>query len=80
MARRAGDRAPASERLRLRLLLGAVALLGCGGGVTLCIDTTLHLIASMLGAEVARETARILEYDRAQRANRDGFAPIVTLR
>jgi transcriptional regulator GlxA family with amidase domain len=51
-----------------------------GGGVTLCIDTTLHLIASMLGAEVARETARILEYDRAQRANRDGFAPIVTLR
>ena len=51
-----------------------------GGGVTLCIDTTLHLIASMLGAEVARETARIREYDRAQRANRDGFAPIVTLR
>ena len=51
-----------------------------GGGVTLCIDTTLHLIGSMLGAEVARETARILEYDRAQRANRDGFAPIVMLR
>jgi transcriptional regulator GlxA family with amidase domain len=51
-----------------------------GGGVTLCIDTTLHLLGDMLGAEVARETARILEYDRAQRANRDGFAPIVTLR
>ena len=51
-----------------------------GGGVTLCIDTTLHLLATMLGAEVARETARILEYDRAWRANRDGFAPIVAIR
>jgi transcriptional regulator GlxA family with amidase domain len=46
-----------------------------GGGVTLCIDTTLHLLAAMLGPQVARETARILEYDRAWRANRDGFAP-----
>jgi transcriptional regulator GlxA family with amidase domain len=48
-----------------------------GGGVTLCIDTTLHLLATMLGPQVARETARILEYDRAWRANRDGFAPVV---
>jgi transcriptional regulator GlxA family with amidase domain len=48
-----------------------------GGGVTLCIDTTLHLLASMLGPQVARETARILEYDRAWRANRDGFAAVV---
>jgi transcriptional regulator GlxA family with amidase domain len=45
-----------------------------GGGVCLCIDTTLHLLATMLGPEVARETARILEYERAWRANRDGFA------
>jgi transcriptional regulator GlxA family with amidase domain len=44
-----------------------------GGGVCLCIDTTLHLLATMLGPEVARETARILEYERAWRANRDGF-------
>jgi transcriptional regulator GlxA family with amidase domain len=51
-----------------------------GGGVTLCIDTTLHLIATMLGPQVARDTARILEYDRAWRANRDGFAPIVAIR
>jgi transcriptional regulator GlxA family with amidase domain len=51
-----------------------------GGGVTLCIDTTLHLLAGMLGPQVAQETARILEYDRAWRANRDGFAPIVTVR
>jgi transcriptional regulator GlxA family with amidase domain len=47
-----------------------------GGGVTLCIDTTLHLLADMLGREVADETARILEYQRAWRANRDGFAPV----
>jgi transcriptional regulator GlxA family with amidase domain len=45
-----------------------------GGGVTLCIDTTLHLLADMLGREVADETARIMEYQRAWRANRDGFA------
>jgi transcriptional regulator GlxA family with amidase domain len=49
-----------------------------GGGVSLCIDTTLHLIAVMLGQHVADETARIMEYQRARRANRDGFAPILT--
>ena len=35
-----------------------------GGGVSLCIDTTLHLLAGMLDS-------------RAWRANRDGFAPIL---
>ena len=49
-----------------------------GGGVSLCIDTTLHLIAGMLGQPIADETARIMEYQRAWRANRDGFAPVVT--
>jgi transcriptional regulator GlxA family with amidase domain len=49
-----------------------------GGGVTLCIDTTLHLIASMLGPHVADETARIMEYRRAWRANREAFAPVLT--
>jgi transcriptional regulator GlxA family with amidase domain len=49
-----------------------------GGGVSLCIDTTLHLIAGMLGQHVADETARIMEYRRAWRANRDGFTPVVT--
>jgi transcriptional regulator GlxA family with amidase domain len=48
-----------------------------GGGVSLCIDTTLHLLAGMLGQHVADETARIMEYDRAWRANRDGFAPVL---
>jgi transcriptional regulator GlxA family with amidase domain len=51
-----------------------------GGGVTLCIDTTLHLIAGMLGQHVADETARIMEYQRAWRANREGFAPVATAR
>jgi transcriptional regulator GlxA family with amidase domain len=49
-----------------------------GGGVTLCIDTTLHLIADMLGERVANETARIMEYSRAWRANREAFAPVVS--
>jgi transcriptional regulator GlxA family with amidase domain len=49
-----------------------------GGGVTLCIDTTLHLLADMLGEEVANETARILEYQRAWRANREAFAPVLS--
>jgi transcriptional regulator GlxA family with amidase domain len=48
-----------------------------GGGVSLCIDTTLYLLADMLGQRVADETARILEYQRALRANRDGFAPVL---
>jgi transcriptional regulator GlxA family with amidase domain len=48
-----------------------------GGGVSLCIDTTLHLLASLLGQQVADETARIMEYQRAWRANRDGFAPLI---
>jgi len=48
-----------------------------GGGVSLCIDTTLYLLADMLGSQVADETARIMEYRRAWQANRDGFAPVV---
>jgi transcriptional regulator GlxA family with amidase domain len=49
-----------------------------GGGVSLCIDTTLYLLASMVGPDVADETARIMEYQRAWRANREAFAPILT--
>ena len=51
-----------------------------GGGVSLCIDTTLYLLADMLGERVADETARIMEYQRARRANRDGFAPVIAAR
>jgi transcriptional regulator GlxA family with amidase domain len=49
-----------------------------GGGVSLCIDTTLHLIAAMLGQRVAEETARIIEYQRAWTANRDAFPAILS--
>jgi len=48
-----------------------------GGGVSLCIDTMLHVIARELGMPVARETARILEYSRAWEANRKQFPAIV---
>lgn len=48
-----------------------------GGGVTLCIDATLHIISRMLGADVATETARIMEYSRAWNANRSGFPPLL---
>jgi len=51
-----------------------------GGGVTLCIDTTLHILGQMLGEDVANETARILEYRRAWRANREAFAPVLARR
>lgn len=44
-----------------------------GGGVTLGIDATLHLLAKLLGAGVADETARIMEYTRAWRANREAM-------
>ena len=40
-----------------------------GGGVTLCIDTTLHLIALRHGAAAADEIARTMEYGAARAAN-----------
>jgi transcriptional regulator GlxA family with amidase domain len=40
-----------------------------GGGVTLCIDTMLHVLATRIGGDVAQETARIIEYSRAWEAN-----------
>jgi transcriptional regulator GlxA family with amidase domain len=49
-----------------------------GGGVSLCIDTTLYLLAKMLGDHVADETARIMEYTRAWRVNRDEFPAVLT--
>ena len=47
-----------------------------GGGVSLCIDAMLHLLKRLYGADVARETARILEYDRAWAANLEKFPPL----
>ncbi|ETR78087.1 glutamine amidotransferase [Afipia sp. P52-10] len=45
-----------------------------GGGVSLCIDTTLHILETMLGGAVASETARVLEYQRARSANMNSEA------
>jgi transcriptional regulator GlxA family with amidase domain len=50
-----------------------------GGGVSLCIDATLHIIERELGTQVAQETARILEYTRAWDANRREFPTIVAV-
>ena len=47
------------------------------GGVSLCIDAMLHLLKRLFGAEVASETARILEYQRAWKANLEQFPPIL---
>ena len=51
-----------------------------GGGVSLCIDAMLHLLERLYGDDVARETARILEYHRAWAANREQFPPLVAPR
>lgn len=70
------------ERHPLVEVTEAASLVDCGrvltgGGVTLGIDATLHLLARLLGDEVANETARIMEYTRAWRANRDALPVIV---
>jgi transcriptional regulator GlxA family with amidase domain len=49
-----------------------------GGGVSLCIDTMLHVLKRLFGAEMAAETARIIEYERAWTANQAEFPPIVS--
>jgi transcriptional regulator GlxA family with amidase domain len=49
-----------------------------GGGVSLCIDTMLHLLKKHFGADVAAETARIIEYQRAWAANLTQFPPRLT--
>lgn len=60
-------RHPAVRALDARLVDCGPVL--TGGGVTLCIDMTLHLLGRFLGEEVARETARIIEYSAALAAN-----------
>lgn len=47
-----------------------------GGGVSLCIDAMLHLLMRLFGRDMADETARILEYQRAWSANLKQF-PVV---
>lgn len=44
-----------------------------GGGVTLGIDTTLYVLKRCYSERVANETARILEYARAWKANAEAL-------
>lgn len=44
-----------------------------GGGITLGIDTVFYCLARSHGADVAAETARVMEYDRALAANRQAL-------
>ena len=44
-----------------------------GGGVSLAIDLTLHLLERLGGAPLAAETSRIIEYTNARQANRLAF-------
>lgn len=65
-----------------RIDVNAASLVDCdgittSGGVSLSIDATLYIIERELGAHVARETARIIEYSRAQETNRREFPSIV---
>jgi transcriptional regulator GlxA family with amidase domain len=48
-----------------------------GGGVSLGIDMTLYLLQRFVGDAVAAETARILEYQRAWKANAAALPDIV---
>lgn len=70
------ERHPAIRALDARLVDCGTVL--TGGGVSLCIDMTLHLLARFLGEEVARETARILEYSAALAGN-EARLPAVTV-
>lgn len=44
-----------------------------GGGITLGIDTMFYCLARSHGEEVAKETARVMEYGRALAANKDAL-------
>ena len=47
-----------------------------GGGVSLAIDLSLHLIAKRWGETAARETARVIEYEAAWKANQAALPTI----
>jgi transcriptional regulator GlxA family with amidase domain len=47
-----------------------------GGGVSLAIDTTLYLVGKLYGPDARDEVARLIEYDRAFKANTDALGVI----
>ncbi|MFX4220556.1 MAG: DJ-1/PfpI family protein [Thalassobaculum sp.] len=66
------ERHPSTDVVEARLVDEGRVL--TGGGVSLGMDMTLHLIARTCGDAAAMETARILEYATAWEANRRAFA------
>ena len=48
-----------------------------GGGVSLAIDLSLHLIEKLWGEGAARETARVIEYEAAWGANQAALPTVV---
>jgi transcriptional regulator GlxA family with amidase domain len=50
------------------------------GGVSLGIDMTLHLIQRFLGRKIAEDTARILEYRHAWKANGAALPDVIEIR
>ena len=51
-----------------------------GGGVTLCIDTVLHVLERCYNSALAKEVARTLEYGRAWNANQQGLPAVAARR
>jgi transcriptional regulator GlxA family with amidase domain len=70
-----GERYPKIDAIEARLVDAGSVL--TGGGVSLGIDMTLHLLSRFVGPELADETARILEYRIAWQANSQGMADVV---
>lgn len=48
-----------------------------GGGVTLGIDTMLHLLARLFGRQAAEQVAQMMEYSRAWKANTEALPSYV---
>ena len=70
-----GESYPEVEAVAARYVdTGAIVT---GGGVTLAIDVTLRLIERLCGRSKAEETARIIEYSAAARANEERLAAMV---
>jgi transcriptional regulator GlxA family with amidase domain len=62
------EKYPAIDVLEARLVDEGTLI--TGGGVTLCIDSTLHLLRRFLGDDVATRTAKAMAYSHAWEANR----------
>lgn len=62
-----GERHPAVETVEARLVDDGNIV--TGGGVTFTIDTMLHMLARFFGPVTAAETARIMDYEVAWKAN-----------